>query len=76
MQTEYLLNTSEKIYDGIRDVDTLQYQFVPLWDYPVVLEHFMLMLRNNDEDHQKSFETICLLLCPSFLDIVKTWVRQ
>lgn len=74
MQNAYLLSTSEKIFDGIRDYDTVQSQFAPLWEYPVVLENFMLLLRHKDEDHRKSFETVCLLLCPDFLDMVKPWL--
>jgi hypothetical protein len=68
MKFRDLLLEAEKIYAGIRDASTVSYDLKPLWDYPVLLEAYLAMLRQPDDDaHQHSFEVLARLLCPEFL---------
>ena len=71
MTRTYVLAVAEKIYYGIRDPITVQEKYNALWQYPMVLESLLNMLRHHaDESYQGSFEIICRLLCPSFLQIL------
>jgi hypothetical protein len=51
-------------------LDTYQSRFAPLWAYPCLLEALLLALRHDSEDYRKSFETMCLLMSPEFMDML------
>jgi hypothetical protein len=70
MELAHLLDVSEKIYDGIKDHNTLNWQFDPLWRHPILLETLLHMLRSNDDVYQDSFKTVCGLICPEFLSVM------
>lgn len=72
MQSENLLDVSERIYHGIRDIETTRRQYDPLWKHPLILEALLCALRTNDDTHRKNFETICDLICPDFLSDIKS----
>jgi hypothetical protein len=72
MQVQRLLDEAEKIYAGIHDADTQRDDLRPLWDFPVLLEAYLAMLRNPTDEHLTSFQVVAKLVCPQFLSTRKT----
>lgn len=72
---EHLLQVAKRIEHGIRDHQTGQSCFKPLWDYGLILDTLIKMLEakirgEHPQDYQKTFEVVCGLLCPEFLRVV------
>ncbi len=77
MSIDDLLLIAEKIDYGIRDFQTTDRKFQPLWQHPFLLEVFLSLLQatsTQDEAYEHSltnFKTVCSLLCPDFLPILQ-----
>ena len=86
MTVDEFLFIIEKIDLEIRDGDTVQQIFQPLWKLPFLRETFKDLLEvqscvrlghmNQDDlaEHKKTFENVCRLLCPEFvstLDLIE-----
>jgi hypothetical protein len=73
MQIEDLLRVAEKINHGIWDRETTDSRFRPLWRYPFLLETFISALQASPhhDDYRRNFETVCSLLCPDFLPVLR-----
>lgn len=68
MKIHDLLHKAEKIYAGIADADTRNDDLKPLWEYPVLLESYLAMLRHPTDDHHfRNFHIIAELVCPRFI---------
>ncbi len=81
VKTDDLLFIVEKIDREIRDRDTTDSKYRPLWQHPFLLDTFKDFLEvrtcvrlghmSQDDlvERRKNFETVCRLLCPEFASI-------
>jgi hypothetical protein len=83
-----LLHIAEKIFHGVRDSETIQHGFLPLWEHPILVDTLIWLLKNAIYlksdccsmpetlcleqliENRKSFENVCMLLCPGFDQIL------